>query len=158
MITYLLPTLAIGTIDDDYHSFEAIVNLSSIFHYQLHGGKIEPDRHCFVIHEEPRLLSVNWVDAREPKYFDYLGNGVWVVERILDFLDRTADQSRLIMCDKGISRSPSIALTYIYKRFVKDFDRDFLEIEALFRGNYFYEYQPGRGIEQFLMTHWQEIE
>lgn len=146
------PDLFIGTIAD-IGRMPLTVNLSSKWHKAQHPD-LNPQHHCYIIHEDPTLLSVNWVDG-PAAYFDYQGQGVNTCERILDFLSRHKDQPRLIVCDQGMSRSPSIAMLYLAKRHYGEaigYDKAYEIIKLLYP-----TYNPGSGITEFLKNNWNDI-
>lgn len=161
-MTELIPNLFIGTIEeipveisDDWR----IVNVASTYHYRIHKwfkGQDYKKNHCYLLHQDHKTISVNWVDGPEV-YFDYQGRGVEVVESMMDFIDRSFVHGKkvMIICNQAISRSPSIALLYVAKRggFVKS---TYEEAKGTFLKVY-PSYQPSVGMEAFLKHHWEEI-
>jgi protein-tyrosine phosphatase len=151
-MTRLNDKLSIGTTDDFFFHNGAKVNLSGSYHRShVHEGmKLDAKSHCYLICEQPNLLSVNWVDATDPAYFNYNNQGVTVCKRIMEFIDR--HPHTLIACDQGISRSPSIALLYIYRLTTLDYDHS----AEIFKKDY-PSYNPGKGISSFLRDNWEAI-
>lgn len=164
-----------------------IVNLAHTFHYALHKwdrrGTDHSQDKCYVVHEDPLLLSVNWVDAADARYFDYKGEGAKNFHKIFNFIDKFRGPFKiLIACNKGESRAPSVAMTYLAKRTdimsepqvnladLKDGEsvNDAIARAKLFdkppyglaREKFlriFPEYYPGQGITEFLIDHWAEL-
>lgn len=183
----LIPNLHIGTTDevdftrDDWR----YINVAHTFHYTLHDWQLRDKNHdrtkdkCYVVCEElPHLLSVNWVDANEAKYFDYEGQGVKIFHKMFDFIDKARNENKnlLIVCNKGQSRSPSVGMAYLAKRtnylsvpkieppegvvypFLglkeEDLERPPYGIARDKFDRFFKEYYPGQGITQFLIENW----
>lgn len=110
-----------------------------------------------VFYENENHLYLNWVDAKEEKYFDYRGLGVGVVISALDFIDKWVKERKiLIHCDEGVSRSPSIAMAYMAKRLKIIDDKDHVFAEREFQDMY-PEYAPNKGIQDFLFKNWFKI-
>lgn len=133
----------------------SLLGVTNTYHYFVHdwvrGGKYSDDP-CYIIHEEPGLMSVNWVDAAA-RFFDYQGKGVENFKRILDFIEKQ-EKPVFIFCDQGISRSPSVAMVHLAKR-LKVIPDTFSEaIEAFLE--LYPTYAPG-GIADFLAEKWEEI-
>lgn len=97
-------------------------------------------------------LILNMVDARDPELFDKE-----MIDAALDFIDETLSRGLkvLVHCDRGDSRSPSIALLYMAAR------RGALPTESLeaaeeqFRTLYS-NYNPTSGIHGHLSQNWQQ--
>lgn len=110
-----------------------------------------------VVHEEGNRLFLNWIDVSDYKFFDYMGRGSEVVVKALDFIDEWRHKKKVIIqCDKGYSRSPSLALTWMAKRTnaisnesLKAAQKDFYKM--------YEEYDPSLGIEMFLFLNWDKI-
>ena len=120
----------------------------------------KPDRKSpyYVIHEEPQWISVNWVDADRPDFFNYQNQGVSVVKQVLAFIQKSLEEGKkvLISCDQGQSRSPSIGMLYLAKVLHTIPDTSFSEAARAFVKKY-PGYQPAPGISIFLKQHWDEI-
>jgi predicted protein tyrosine phosphatase len=102
-------------------------------------------------------LYLNWVDARESKYFDYNNGGVGVVCKVLDFIEGKIKTKKVfVFCDMGISRSPSIAMLYMAKRAKVIGDSNYYTAKHDFEKVYF-DYEPNTGIETFLKNKWRLI-
>lgn len=97
--------------------------------------------------ERSHALYLNMVDAREPRFFSKE-----LFDKALDFIDKEIKDGRdvLIVCNKGESRSPSIAMLYLaangYFGEIYSFD----EMIDRFREQYYPAYNPGAGIYAFL--------
>ena len=109
----------------------------------------------YLFHEDENRLFLNWIDAEEYEYFDWREEGVSVVERALDFIERWLPKRKvLIHCDKGESRGPSLGMTYLAKRVQKS--GSYKEADSSFYDVY-ENYNPGAGISLFLFLKWDEI-
>lgn len=134
----------------------SLLGVTNTYHYLIHGwvrGGKYTDNRCYIIHEEPGLMSVNWVDAAA-KFFDYKGEGVKNFKKILDFIERQ-EKPVLIFCDQGMSRSPSVAMVYLAKRLHSIPSGSFEEALHAFLDIY-PSYSPG-GIADFIKAHWEEL-
>lgn len=161
----VMPQLFVGTVDESIslvlnQAEWSIVNTSGKYHKIMHNWKkADPEDKCYILHSEPSVISINWVDAADPSYFNYNGEGVENVKQILKFIESSIEVYKkvLVCCDKGKSRSPSIAMMYM--AFSGKFDNDAFEYEsAKERFSTVYPlYNPGIGIETFLKEHWKEI-
>lgn len=110
-----------------------------------------------VLNENGNHLYINWVDAKESKYFDYNNNGVNVFSKILDFIEKWGNNKKVfIHCDKGVSRSPSIAMVYLAKRkwIISNKDHVFAEREFT---DIYPKYFAYNGISDFLFKNWFKI-
>jgi hypothetical protein len=164
-MTEIYPNLFIGTVEEakrvmsrDWTPFWCVVNLASTFHYENHGWKKGlKDHPCYVMCVEYpySLLSLNWVDG--PAYlYDYQGKGVERFRKILDFIDTGIKTHKvLIVCNQGVSRSPSVALVYLAKYLHKIPSESYAAAKEEFIKLY-PMYAPG-GIADFLSQHWDEI-
>ena len=138
---------------------ESLLNLSSKYHYKLLGwtkGFNYQDDPNYIMLYQDGLLSVNWVDA-DARFYDWKGQGVQVFNAILDFIGKELEYNSkvYICCDKGQSRSPSVALLYLAKRLHVLPDTSFEEAREKFLLLY-PMYNPG-GIKDFISEHWEEI-
>lgn len=110
-----------------------------------------------VVNESENHLYINWVDAKDSKYFDYNNNGVNVFIKILDFIDKWAPEKKVfIHCDEGVSRSPSIAMVYLAKRRKEINSKDHVFAEREFTHIY-PNYFAYNGISDFLFKNWFKI-
>jgi len=131
------------------------VNLSSVWHRQYHNWDHGSDStsKCYVFHEDSGFVSLNWVDG-PARYFDYQGEGVQRVEKVLRFIKTSLNIGKkvFICCDQGQSRSPSVALLYmaVTGRLRKDTYQN-AQVEFLF---HYPPYKPGEGMKEFLEKNW----
>lgn len=183
--------LLVGTVSEiKAHPEWAIVNLAHTYHYELHewtrrdgiDHTVDP---CYLVcTENPNLLSVNWVDSPDPRYFDYNGQGVAVLLQIFDFIDKhialPPQKTVGVVCNRGESRSPSVAMAYLAKRTTllarpvvsaadlavdpaaainnaTEFEKPTYD-EARNKFTRLYpKYYPSSGITSFLIDHWGEL-
>lgn len=124
----------------------------------VHATKTVFNTRCgSLVYERENHLFINWVDARDEKYFDYEGQGVNVVVSALDFIEKwSADRKVIIHCDEGKSRSPSIAMMYMAKRRKNIRNDQHIFAEREFSDIYF-DYYPNEGIREFLFQNWHKI-
>lgn len=110
-----------------------------------------------VINEEGNHLYLNWVDAKESKYFDFNKEGVLVFIKVLDFIDKWVKSKNVfIHCDEGVSRSPTIAMVYMAKRTSSISNKDHVYAERDF-GDIYEKYWAGKGISDFVFKNWFKI-
>lgn len=109
-----------------------------------------------VIHEEGNRLYLNWIDVEDYRFFDYEEAGVQNVIAALDFIDNWRRHKKvLIHCDQGVSRGPSLGMTWLFKRSgmidngISANRKKFLDIYP--------EYYPTGGIHMFLFLNWGDI-
>lgn len=103
--------------------------------------------------ERSHALYLNMVDAREPRFFSKE-----LFDKALDFIDKEIKDGRdvLIVCNKGESRSPTIAMLYLVKNGeLKDIEF-FDELTMKFAVRYYSEYKPGLGIYLAAQNYWKE--
>ena len=157
------PNISIGTSDEARRIYRKeewrLVNVAKTIHLELHGW-LRADKYSpyYVLHEEAQWISVNWVDADRPNFFNYQNNGVSVVKQVLVFIEKGLRENKkiLISCDQGQSRSPSVALLYLAKVLHTIPDKSFAEAAQEFVKIY-PRYQPASGISGFLAEHWTEF-
>lgn len=103
--------------------------------------------------ERNHALYCNLIDAPDIKYIPDI-----VIKKALKFIDLEIADHRpvLIACNKGISRSPSIAFMWLLKEHMFDL-RDFEEDKYLFQTEACPEYDPGLGMEQYVKKFWMEL-
>jgi hypothetical protein len=153
----------IGATDDEFK----IVNVAHTYHYALHQWRLKEDHKsdpCYVVHEDPRMLSINWIDS-QARFFDYNGEGVKTFHKILNFIQKFRGPFKvLIACNKGESRAPSVGLVYLAKRtdvlLAKDEQFEYSIPYVLSRGRFmtlYPNYLPGAGMTDFLINHWEEL-
>jgi hypothetical protein len=150
----------IGDENDFFNNINSknynIINMAGNLHAIVLGYRPKPNDSKYILYRGGGILSVNFVDAQDPKYYDWQGNGIKVFEEILDFIDSHKDKKILINCNLGKSRSQSLAMLYLAKRLKilnnESFANavvDFLQLSP--------RYEPGLGIQLFLTQNWGEI-
>lgn len=117
-------------------------------------GNMDSNDHHYIVFEKLDNLFLNIVNMEQPLLAQY---ALPIFKAALDFIERkivTCDV--LVHCNKGESRSPSIALLYLAKRAklissdnFQNARQEFLKIVP--------HYSPCKGIEYFLTNHWDEI-
>jgi len=120
--------------------------------------KALPSNHPnYLFLEENNHLYVNWVDAPQPRFYDFpTGQGIYNFMRVLDFIDKwIKDRKVLIHCDLGESRSPTTGLVYLAKRMnalpntgYEDARKEFIKLYP--------NYNPN-GIGLFVSENWNLI-
>jgi hypothetical protein len=101
----------------------------------------------------PGHLALNMVDAPEARFFR-----PELFEVALDFLSAWHPKGAvLVHCNGGLSRAPSIALTYLAKRGRVLRRGSYAEAREDFTRLYRGPYAPGPGIAAFLNARWPEI-
>lgn len=182
--------LLVGTVAEiPAHPEWAFVNLAHTYHYEIHkwtrnDGIDHTIDKCYVVcTENPMLLSLNWVDSPNAALYDYNGQGVARFHQIFDFIDQSRGNRPVgIVCNKGESRSPSIAMAYLAKR-TNILSRPVIAAEDLMKGadpvalineakdfekptyalarekfeRIYSSYYPAGGITTFLIDHWDEL-
>lgn len=164
----LIPHLLVGSMSD----YEALG--PAILRYSILGCAKEPlhrrfarldgseedgyttrsmpsDNAEYLYAERSHALYLNMVDARDPKYFSKE-----MIYKGIDFIEREISDGRdvLIVCNKGESRSPSIALLYLIEHGYFDKFDYFDEIVEKFKIFYYQNYNPGLGIYVFMQRIW----
>lgn len=159
----IAPRLFIATEDEisDLNPFEySLCSLAQTFHYQIHSwkrGENHKNDPCYLMcSHSNQILSVNWVDGDE-RLFDYQGKGVETLQKILTWIEYQLDHNRkvLVMCNQGLSRSPTVALVYLAKVLKTLPNSSFTKAKEQFLNDY-PEYQP-KGIADFVNHHWSEL-
>lgn len=138
----------------------SLCSLAHTYHYQMHGWKKGENRKndpCYVMCSHGnQILSVNWVDGQAHLY-NWEGKGVENFQKILTWIEYQLDHNRqvIIMCNQGLSRSPTIALLYLAKVLARIPNQTFSKARTAFEKLY-PDYAP-KGIADFVATHWNEI-
>lgn len=156
--------LYIGSIDD-FHSLDpkskdwAFVHATKTVHYNVFGkdltyNKEERSYDDYLYYAEDNRLSLNWMDG--PAIF-YEPGGIKVFEEALDFIDKWITERKvLVHCDQGVSRSPTLTLTYLAKRTDKLPNNSFEKAKDKFIKIY-PDYFPG-GIKEYVSNNWDKID
>ncbi len=156
-----------------------IVNTAHTLHYSMHKWSLRGEDHkddkCYIVHEDPQTMSINWIDSPDSKFFDYEGQGIRNFQKLLMFISKFRREFNvLITCNKGESRAPSVGMLYLAKhtsvlsRMKRLPDPDeVLKDEDYFKPTYgeardrflkvYPNYYPGQGISSFLIDNWDRI-
>lgn len=133
-----------------------IVNLADNLHREILGYRPRAGDPNYILFENERIISANFVDTDKPKFYDWENGGVSVFTKLLDFIDSHKSSKVLITCSLAESRSPSMALLYLAKRLNMLDNSSFEEAKKGFLKIY-PNYNPKLGIQLFLSQKWSEI-
>jgi len=112
------------------------------------ASKDDPE---YLIARRDNTLILNLVDAPKPEFFnkDIIDTALYFIE------DELLDGKKVvIVCNKGESRSATIAMLYLIKNGTFDLD-NFVDIEAKFMSVY-PSYNPGDGMRGFAVANWEK--
>lgn len=112
------------------------------------ASKLDPE---YLIARRDNKLILNLVDAPKAEFFnkDIIDTALYFIE------DELLDGKKVvIVCNKGESRSASIAMLFLIKNGTLDFD-NFVDIEAKFMSIY-PPYNPGDGMRGFVLENWEK--
>jgi predicted protein tyrosine phosphatase len=149
--------LFIGNQDDyeckvKYENKWAVIHAcKEPYHRNLLGytGRGAPKDHPeYFYAERPNRLYLNLVDVPDPTFI-----AKEIIDKAIDFIFRHIDeQSVLVHCNLGMSRSSTIGLLYLASigYFEKD---DFYSAEEKYQKLY-PNYSPGRGMRSFAEDNW----
>lgn len=110
------------------------------------GRAMPKDEPEYLFAERDHALYLNLIDAREAKYIPDE-----VIDKALEFIDKEVADGRdvLICCNKGESRSPSIALMWMVKnKYFEDIDDMNLMI-CLIEQNTNVRFNQSEGMREF---------
>jgi hypothetical protein len=111
--------------------------------------QIQPEGQRLAILPVEDDLYLNLDDVRDPRYLY-----VRTFQAGMDWLDLNQWADPLVHCNKGLSRAPTILLLWMArKRRISSFNFQSARHEFEFDR----DYRPGRGIEEFLTTRWEEL-
>lgn len=112
-----------------------------------------PESHKnYLKYEEGSHLYLNLIDPDVRPLF-YPSSFDTALEFISDKID---DNKILIHCNKGLSRSPSIALLYLANEEMID-SSSYKSAWEEFQDKYYPNYEPSGGIRKFLNRNWAEL-
>lgn len=117
-------------------------------------GKAMPrDEKEYLFAERDHALYLNLIDAREAKYIPDE-----VIDKALEFIDKEIADGRnvLICCNKGESRSPSVALMWLIKKGFFRKNHSALDVMGCFKLLHYNNYRPSEGIQQYINKFWEE--
>ena len=118
----------------------------------LYTGRAAPKDHPeYLMARRDNKLILNLVDAPKAEFFDK-----HIIDAALDFIDEQLKLGKKVLtaCNKGKSRSPSIALLYLIKHGIikgdtlEDCEAEFMKVYP--------EYMPGTGMRGFVKQNWRE--
>ena len=97
-------------------------------------------------------LYLNIIDPESPLFVPE------TFHRFLDFAQRQHDTGRrlLVHCNRGESRSPSLAMLFLAKRLVA-ISNESHEAASTEFARLYPAYSPNSGIRQYLTEHWSEF-
>jgi len=124
-------------------------------HQQAVGyqGNLDPSHPRYLSIERDNHLFLNMVDMVGMPSYQFTKQ---IVQTALDFIDeKIVDHKVLIHCNKGQSRAPIIALLFLSKRRKAISNRSYEEARKGFI-KLFVNYQPGKGLENYLIKYWGE--
>lgn len=157
-MTFIHDRLFIGTADDCRAGSEdlAVVHAcKSPCHQRAVGYRrsLAPSHPCYLFLELEHDLYLNLVDPPLPLF------KVTSFTRFLAFArpKHDAGAALLMHCNRGESRSPSLALLFLAKHLRALPNSSYAEARRAFE-RIFPAYRPGQGIERFLVDHWSAIE
>lgn len=115
-------------------------------------GSLTHDHPHYLALHQPHDLYLNLIDPPVP---------LFQLESFRHFLAFAANQTSaarplLIHCNKGESRSPTLALLHLALQRKTLPGTSFAEAGSAFRALY-PAYRPGAGIEQFVSSHWNQL-
>ena len=150
---YVTPRLVIGGRETCGAHAGAMIHACKKCHrFFLGYQKALPQDHpnyLFVEHEND--LYINMIDPHEARYFRPS-----LFTTAVEFIDRHIEKNPVaIHCERGLSRSPSVALVYLASTGMVA-NSSFDEARAQFSELY-PSYAPGEGIETFLRQSWEVL-
>lgn len=113
-------------------------------------AKYEPE---YLWAERNHALYLNLIDARKPEFIP-----VSAIKKAIEFISEEIKDGRdvFIVCNKGESRSPSIALIYLIELDCFDDCNNFDEVIYSFKNDFFRNYNPGVGMYEFCKKWWED--
>lgn len=116
------------------------------------GRAMPKDEPEYLWAERDHALYLNLIDARDVKYIPTV-----VIDKALDFIDKEKKNGRdvLIACNKGESRSPSIALMWLIKNGTFDEFDTFSDILIRFNDDFYMNYNPSAGMYEYVFNFWE---
>lgn len=163
----IIDRLYVGTVDDipaatGFSILGACKEPLHRKHARLKGaseegylGKAMPkDEPEYLYAEREHALYLNLVDARDSKYIPDE-----CICKALDFIyNENADgHNVLIVCNKAESRSPSIALMCLIDFGFFMESENFDEVLSIFKKNFYRNYNPSKGMLDYVHKFWNEF-
>ena len=153
----IYPNLYVGTDSDcffDSRDDWVVVHACKFPCHQKavgYHGNLSPTHPNYLVLERGTHLFLNMIDPDTPLFKPAL------FDSALSFIARYSPTRKvLIHCNKGNSRAPSLALLYLAKRVRVINSESYTTAAKVFRTE-FPGYQPGRGIQLYLIEHWNQI-
>lgn len=110
---------------------------------RIMGGKVEKDDPNYLYYETEKDLFLNIVDADEPLFYKA------TFDKALEFIEKHVFDNRVIIhCGEGKSRSPSIAMLYLFRNL------EYREAQNRMQDIYDW-YYPSIGIDEWLGWNWE---
>lgn len=113
-------------------------------------GNLSPSHPYYLIYEKGKHLFLNMVDMERefhPKYTNP------IMTASINFINKNiVDNTVLIHCNQGQSRSPSIALVYLAIK--KEINSQSYDLASLEFKEKYPNYYPGNGISAYLTKNW----
>lgn len=136
------------TIDDGWYIIHAC---KEPYHRRLLGYTTRSCPMCseYYYAERDNILYLNLVDAKTVQYIPKI-----VINKAIDFIENNINEHKILLhCNKGESRSPSIALLYLNKIGVIHENNPLVGIDE-FRKIY-PNYKPNPGMFQYVLQNWR---
>lgn len=150
----VINNLFIGTDVDCFNFTGFKIHACKTCHKQrlAYKGSLPSTHPNYLILEEEKDLFLNIVDMTRllPIYTDP------IMEAAMSFIDKhIRDNSVLIHCNQGISRSPGIALLYLAQaNLLSNSNYDIAKNEFI---RIYKNYNPGVGIDNYLRDNWHKF-
>lgn len=101
---------------------------------------------------ENRLI-LNMVDVEDARFF-----APTMIDNALDYIGHMLAEGHklLLHCNQGGSRAPGLALLYLHTRAGEFTGMTYQRAEEVFREDVYPNYQPAKGIRDYLISHWDD--
>lgn len=123
--------------------------------YSGRGAPEDDPEYLIAERKNPDALYLNLID---PDHADYIPREI--MDTAVRWVLRMLREGRpvVIHCDQGKSRAPALALLVLLEkgRYPRPADRalGYAELEAAFKERVYPDFQPGRGVRDYLNLHW----
>jgi len=117
-------------------------------------GNLNKNHPNYLIFEKENHLFLNMVDMDMPLSHEFTEP---IVSAALGFIEKNIKSKNvLIHCNEGQSRAPALALLFLAKRknIISNENYQKAKVEFI---RLFPNYQPGRGIEIYLINYWSQL-
>ena len=136
-----------------YHRWVAKLDNSNEVGY---SGNMPKEHKEYLIAERPLscMLAVNLIDA-PIKFIPQV-----IIEKCLEFIDKSYNKEKrkvVILCDKGESRSTSIAFMWLMKNGYFNINGTFEEIETIFSQIHCPCYKPNSGMHEYAKAYYEKL-